>query len=133
MRFEKFTKEHYPILVDWWTLHKHPVLPFNMLSPIGLISFSNQDEAAAASFIYLVPGADIAQIAWTTTNPNVSARDRYESVEFVIQGLIGLAKNSGRSNILCFSNSRGLNRIFAKQGLQELKEHKLMYKKLGAL
>lgn len=133
MKLSRFTETDYPMLVEWWTAHKHPIIPFNMLSPFGLVSFSDKSEPAAMSFIYLPQGCDAAQISWTTTNPQVSPRVRYEAVDYVVKGLISLAKKGGRSNVMCFSDSSGLNKIYAKQGLKELKDHKLMYTKLGAL
>lgn len=133
MNLKQFTKDDYAMLSEWWEAHGHPVIPINMLSPFGLVGFSNNDEPAAISFVYLVQGCDIAQISWTTTNPKVSPRDRYETVQHCIRGLIAVAKKSGRSNVLCFSDSSGLNRIMHKEGLKELKDHKMLYKKIGAL
>jgi len=132
MDCRRFTETEYPMIVQWWEKHNHPVIPFKMLSPAGLISLTDKGEPGCVSFIYFVANCDIAQIAWTTTNPDVSARDRYKSVDFCIKGLIALAKHNKRTNVLCFSDSHGLNKLFHKNGLKELKDHKLLYGSLGA-
>lgn len=131
MDVKRFTEADYQMLVKWWEHHKHPVLPYKMLSPAGLIGLNDSGEPACASFIYFVANCDIAQIAWTTTNPEVSVRDRYLAVNDCVKGLIALAKHNNRTNIMCFSDSHGLNKIFMKNGLKELKDHKLLYGSIG--
>lgn len=133
MKLTRFTKEHYPMLVEWWTAHKHPVIPMEMISPFGLLASNYDDKFVAASFIYFVAGCDIAQISWTTSNPTVSPRLRYDGIESTVKGLIALAKENGRTNIVSFAHSRSLSRMYSKQGLKELQDHKLMYSKLGAM
>lgn len=131
MILKKFEKQDYEIIIDWWKEHQHPIIPFNMLSPAGLILFNEQKQPICASFIYFVANCDIAQIAWTTTNPKAGFKEKYQAVNECIQGLIALARHNKRTNIMCFSDSSGLNKIFHKNGLKELRDHKLLYGSLG--
>jgi hypothetical protein len=103
-----------------------------MLSPFGLMAF-NGDEPVAAAFVYLVQGCDIAQISWSVTNPKAFVRLRYDGLESALKGLIALAKESGRTNIVTFSHSRGLTKLYSRQGLKTLQPHTLMYSKLGVM
>lgn len=133
MNLKAFTQDHYPILLEWWKEHKHPIIPLTMLSPCGLVGYNSKNEASAMCFMYFVQSCDIAQLSWTTTNPQVSAKDRYLAVDACVKGLIAVAKHNNRTNIMCLSDSSGLNKIYGKNGLKELKDHKLLYGKLGVL
>lgn len=133
MNFKKFEPTDYEMITNWWIKHQHPILPIEMLSPYGLIGYNEKNEAAAVCFMYFVPGADIAMMSWGTTNPDVSARDRYKCLDGCVKSLIHLAKVNNRTNIISFCDSNGTNRIYNKNGLKDLKEHKMMYSKLGVL
>ncbi len=132
MKLHKFEPYHYEEVVKWWTKHGHPVLPMDMLSPFGLIC-ENDSELVAASFIYLVGGCNAAQIAWTTTNPSTSIYKRYEGVDLCIKGLLGLAKQYHKTNVLCLTSSNGLKKIMNRNGLKDLQSHNLHYGSLGVL
>lgn len=133
MKLLKFEKQHHEMISNWWKEHNHPIIPLNMLSPFGLISYNEKNEPTSACFVYFVEGCDIAQLSWAVTNPSVSPRERYNGLDFCIKGLIGVAKANNRTNILSFSGYRSLNKIFGKNGLKELKDHKLYYTKVGVL
>jgi hypothetical protein len=122
--------EDYAELVTWWGFHNHPPLPVEMLSPFGVTALVN-DQKACMSFIYFVQGCDMAQIAWTTTNSTVAMRERYVATDLCIKGLIDLAKKNNITNLMCFSDSSGLNKLFNKNGLKELRNHRLLYSSLG--
>lgn len=133
MDIRMFTESDYPEIASWWKIHEHPVIPINMLSPYGLVGYNDKNEPAAACFVYLVQGCDIAQLSWAVTNPNVSARDRYNALDACIKGLIALSVKNERTNIVSFSGYRSLNKLFGKNGLKELKDHKMFYSKVGVL
>lgn len=133
MKFKRFEATDYEMVCQWWLKHDHPIVGLEMLSPYGLLAYNDKDEAAAVCFIYFVDGCDIAQLSWGTTNPEVSTRDRYNCMNACIQSLIQLAKVNNRTNIMTFCDSKGLNRLYNKNGLKELKSHKMLYSKLGAL
>lgn len=130
VRLERFTEAFYPEISKWWSKHNHPVLPFNMLSPFGLIAHTDAGPSCV-SFVYLIADCDIAQISWTTTNPDVALRKRYEAVDYCIKGLLGAARHYGKTNVLCFSDSKGLTKLINKNGLKVLHNHSLLYGSLG--
>ncbi len=132
MKLVKFEEQHYHEVCSWWTQHGHPVLPFNMLSTFGLMAFEGE-QPICVSFVYLLSDCNIAQIAWTTTNPEAPIRMRYEGVDSTVKGLLGVAKKYNKTNVLCLSDSRGLKKIISRNGLKELKDHTLLYGSLGAL
>lgn len=132
MDLRAFNKKDYETIIGWWLEHKHPIVPIEMLSPFGMIASNSDSKDVAVCFMYLPHGCDIAQLCWSTTNPSVSLRNRYEGIDCCIKGLIAVAKENKRTNIVSFSDSTGLNKIYSKNGLKELKDHKLMYSKLGA-
>ena len=130
MKLIKFEKQHYELLCDWWTKHNHKILPFEMLSPFGLV-FVDGDKPIAVSFIYFVAGCELSQIAWTTTDPGASVFKRHEAVKACIEGLVALARKFNHPHVVCFSSSRGLTRLIQKAGLKKLSEHDMLYSHVG--
>ncbi len=76
--------------------------------------------------MYVMHGCDLAQIAWTTTNPGAGLKQRYEGVNAVLTGLFGIAQANNRSNVICFSSSSGLSKMIKKHGLNIGKSHDLL-------
>lgn len=127
MRIEKFDKnKHYDILEDWWTEHNHMQVPSSSLSGVGLVVYDN-DTPICMSFLYVMAGCDLAQIAWTTTNPEANLRQKYRSILYCLEGLIALAKKYERKHIISFSSSKGLTKILKKSGLGVGKNHEILY------
>jgi len=125
MVLKKFEKEHYPIVSEWWKKHEHTKIPEDMLSAIGLICYKD-DKPICASWLYIMVGCKLAQIAWTTTNPDANLRERHKAVNFCIDGLLELAKANNRKRVICFSSSTGLNKVIMKKGLTKKNKHDLL-------
>ena len=125
MKLEKFERKHYETLLDWWEQHGHPVIPYESLSPIGLVVNDN-GNLTCVSFLYVMHGCDLAQIAWTTTNPTSGLKKKHESVGACLHGLYGIAKQNKRTNIICFSSSTGLTKLIKRHGFNVGHTHDLL-------
>ncbi len=125
MKLERFEEKHYNELKQWWIEHNHPTIQFSSLSPYGVVSYI-EDVPGCMSFLYIYHGCDMAQIAWTTTNPSLSPRKRHKAVNDTIKSLYEVAKLNNIKNIICFSNSTGLTKLLHKHGLKIGNSHDLL-------
>lgn len=126
MKLVRFDSSHYDTLTKWWDKHQHPIISQKSLSPIGVITVLDSGEYVSASFLYVMAGCDLGQIAWTTTNPESSSRNRYDGINMCLDGLIDIAKKEKRTNVICFSSSSGLTKLIEKQGFKVGKSHDLL-------
>lgn len=113
------------MLVTWWEKHNHPIISYESLSPLGLLAVEN-GEYVAVSFAYVMHGCDLAQIAWTTTNPEAAPKLKYQAINECISGLLDIVKLNQRKHVICFSSSRGLTRMIEKHGLKTGAAHTLL-------
>lgn len=125
MNLQRFSKEHYNTVTSWWKKHEHAIIPESSLSSVGLIAFKG-NKPICVSWLYIMSGCDLGQIAWTTTNPDASLREKYEGVNFCIDGLIELARHYKRKSVVSFSSSKGLSKIIKKKGLSLQRKHDLL-------
>ena len=124
-----YKKEHYNILTEWWKDHNHAIIEESALSPYSFIVYNN-DKPICASFLYVMDKCNLAQIAWTTTNPNAGIKEKYNALNLCLQSLFDLAKLLKINNIVSFSSSKGLNKLYKKNGMYLGKEHTLNMGKL---
>ncbi len=104
------------MLTEWWKLHGHPEIRLGCLSPLGVVA-NIDDKPSAISFLYMYDGSKMAQMAWTTSNPEVSGKKKHRAINECIKTLLEIAKLNGRTDILCFSSSSGLTKMMQKHGL----------------
>lgn len=123
MQITYFNESNYGELCGWWDKHQHAIIPYSSL-PIGVV-VSNEDKNLAMAFIYTMDGCDVAQLAWTTTNPENSPRQSYLATDLAIDALITVAQKKNKKMITCFSNSRGLSKILNRKNIITQKEHVL--------
>lgn len=123
MQITYFTEGNYGELCGWWDKHQHAIIPFTSL-PLGVV-VSKENKKLAMAFIYTMDGCDVAQLAWTTSNPENSARESYQSVDLAIDALLQIAEKKNKKLILCFSASKGLSKILNRKNINTQKEHVL--------
>ena len=122
----RFDSSYYNEVCDWWKKHNHPQIAEQSLSPYGFVCLNDAKMPVAVSFVYFMAGCTMAQIAWTTTNPNARLKDRYTGVMLCLNGLTELAKQENRKDIICFSSSPGLTRKVKSLGFNIGKTHDLL-------
>lgn len=115
MNLRRFNLEtDYPMICEWWTKHKSPVLPKAVFLPaIGLIS------EAAAGFLFVPEKTQggIGIIEFTTTDPDAHVRVRLESVKSVYAGLEGIAKEMKCGSLMSFvAQGRSEEHLLLKRG-----------------
>lgn len=123
MNITYFTSEHYSELELWWKHYNHKVISITSL-PVGVV-VSTQEKILAMSFLYTMNGCDVAQIAWTTSNPKNKLRESHEAVTTAIDALLVLAKKLNKNTITCFSGSKGMSKILNRRNIAQNKNHVL--------
>ena len=123
MKISYFNESNYGELCGWWDKHQHAIIPYSSL-PIGVV-IANDTKKLAMAFIYTMDGSDVAQLAWTTTNPENSPKESHASVDLAIDALLQVAQKKEKKLILCFSASRGLSKILNRKNINTQKEHVL--------
>ena len=133
MKLIKFNKEiHYKEVSKWWSEHNKLIVPKDSLSSVGLVVY-NGGKPVCMSFLYIMAGCNMAQIAWTTTNPKAGLKERYKAINFCIEGLLEIAKKNNRKNVVCFSSNKSLSKIIASKGLIEQHSHDLLLGNFGGI
>lgn len=125
MKIDYFTPHFYDILKSWWQEHNHAIIPIESLG-LGLIVLDDNNYPLCMSFIYTMERCNVAQFAWTTTNPNVSFKVRHQAVELILLASLQVAKNEGKNLIFDFISSKGLKKILKNLNFIELKDHTLL-------
>lgn len=122
MQITYFNESNYGELCGWWDKHQHNIIPFSSL-PLGVV-VSNDTKKLAMAFVYTMDGCDVAQLAWTTSNPENSPRESYQSVDLAIDALLLVAREKlNKKMIVCFSSSKGLTKILNKKNITQNREH----------
>jgi hypothetical protein len=96
------------------------------LSPVGVIYIDDEGTAIAASFLYIMPGTSLGQIAWTTTNPDAGLKIKHTGVNMCLNSLFEIAQMNKIKDVLCFSSSSGLSNLLKKRGLKSGKQHDVL-------
>jgi len=122
MQASLYTTSDYPELCAWWKGHSHPAMSPGFLTSGFVVSENGQN--LAMTFVYLA-GANVAQIAWTTTNPSVPLRKRYEAVNKVTDVALTYIKSLNIENVMCFTDSSGLTKLYNKKGFKIKNLHNL--------
>lgn len=116
MIIQKYVDSDFLDLSLWWKKHSHPVMEKSIL-PFGIVAYENENKVAM-SFIYIMDKCDVAQIAWTTTNPEMSSRKRHKAVHLLMDASFSYINSLGIKNIMCFTDSNGIAKILNKKGLR---------------
>jgi hypothetical protein len=122
MEIKYFEKQNYEMLCDWWKKHNHPVLTYSNL-PYGVLVLNTENIPVCASFLYTMDNTDICQIAWTTSNPECSGKEKHKGIELALDSLLILAKKLNKTYILNFSNSRTIGKMLSRRGFAQGKPH----------
>jgi len=123
MLLKKYNPLDYKELCSFWSKHNHPEIPATCL-PDGIV-VKEDDKILCFGFIYLVNNASIAQIAWTTTNPEIGLKKRYKAVNMLFDGSISYIHSLGIKNIMCFSDKPSLVKLLNRRGMRIANDHTL--------
>lgn len=121
MKVTYFTPENYEELCGWWKKHNHSTLPITSL-PVGVV-VSDESKNLVMSFMYTMDKCDVAQISWTTSNPENKLKQNYEAVALAVDALLILAQKLEKRTIISFSSSKGLTKILNKRNIKMNKNH----------
>lgn len=126
MKINYFNESNYGELCRWWENHNHAIIPFSSL-PLGVvISSQDSNKHLAMAFVYTMDGCDVAQLAWTTTNPENTVTTSYKAVSLAVDALLQVAhEKMNKKLILCFSSSGGLSKILNRKNIMTNKKHTL--------
>lgn len=109
-----FLNSDHPTVAQWWKQHEWPVIPFERLSPFGMMSCVDGMPAAAA---WLYPGpSKMWLLEWVVSNPAVPLKARHEAVKCLLERLKLEVKAMGGGMVMNFTKSKGLVKLFKRVG-----------------
>lgn len=123
MTIRKYVESDYNVLCSWWKDHGHPVMDSSILAD-GIV-VSDESSPVCLGFVYLVNNANVAQLAWTTTNPKMSLKKRYKAVNILIDASISYINSLNIKNIMCFTDKPSLVKLFNRRGMRIGNDHTL--------
>lgn len=104
------TEEDYPTLYKWWEWFRFPAPPQDCLpgNGTGGIMVSKPGIDICAGFIYFT-NSKIAWIEFVVSNNEYREKDRAEAIQFLLDGLCGIAERQGFKVV--FSSIKNKNLI----------------------
>jgi hypothetical protein len=124
MNIRHYNTSDYTDLSKWWNDHGHPVVDMSVLSQNGIV-VCEDNVSVCMGFIYLVNNANVAQIAWITTNPEISLRKRYNAVNLFMDGCVSYINSLNIKNVMCFTDSYAMAKMFNRKGFRVGNSHNL--------
>lgn len=108
---------HYPELAEWWRAHgwKAP-LPPKLSRLIGLVCSDDKTRHAAA-WLYET-SSSWAILEFLVVNPASPLRRRFEATKFVVSKVQEIAKAQGYDDVVTFTESSGLIRLYERLGFR---------------
>lgn len=124
MNIRHYNTSDYTDLSKWWNDHGHPVMDMSVLPKNGIVVCEG-NVSVCMGFIYLVNNANVAQIAWITTNPEMSLRKRYNAVNLLMDGCVSYINSLNVKNVMCFTDSYAMAKMFNRKGFRVGNSHNL--------
>jgi hypothetical protein len=124
VNLRKYKTSDYAELTQWWKAHSHPVMDESAIPSEGII-VSENGLNVCMGFIYLASNANLAQIAWITTNPELSLRKRYNAVNLFMDGCVSYINSLNVKNVMCFTDSYAMAKMFNRKGFRVGNSHNL--------
>ncbi len=121
MNLRRYKPSDYQELCTWWEKHNHPIMSSEIL-PEGIV-VEQDSKAICIGFIYLVNNAEVAQLAWTTSNPEISLRKRYDAVNMLLDGSISYIASLGIKHIMCFTDKNSIAKLLNRRGMRLGNDH----------
>lgn len=94
---------HYEIFKKFSLDHRWPIIPIEMLSPVGFVYSINEVETCFV-FVYETVGSNWAIMEWMIVSTHISKNDRNESIEGCIKAAKAFAKSK---NLVLFTSCKG--------------------------
>ena len=119
MIVELYSKDkHYNQLSEAWIKHGHKVLDSDILPKSGFVVTDQTGLFIAAIFVYFWNDANVAQIAWATTNPIFGLKKRHTAINTAIEYALYNIRKNNKTNVFCFSKTNsGLSKMLNKRNI----------------
>lgn len=98
----EFSQKDYAEIIRWVQDREYPFPDYALLPGIGFVA-EQEGLMVAVGFLYRM-GAGVAMISSLYSNPSVEKLSRQEAVNFVIQTLVGKAKDLKIKRVTVASN-----------------------------
>jgi len=113
MNIRKYERSDYPIVCEWWSMHKWPNIPASMLPSTGFII-----DKVCAGFLYKTDST-IGILEFIISNPNSDVQIRSNGLNLLIETLVAEAKVNGMSAIFTSVNNNKLINRYKDLGFTE--------------
>lgn len=115
---------HYPIVGNWWMVHRGLVMDPWQLSDCGVMVKEREDGPFLAACWLLYGNSKIGFLAHPMTAPNAKPKQKILSIAFAIDKLMLIAKEQRLVHLVCLTDSTAIskllkNRKFLSQGSHE--------------
>lgn len=97
----------YEVICGWWKAYGFPVLPIDLLSKRGFISFINS-KPVVCGFLYKDETSSFGMIEWITVNPDSSEEDRRDAFKALMDHFKSLSKEIGIKFLISVSTNESL-------------------------
>ena len=111
----EFEESDWDMLNSWSKAVGMMTPPMNILPDWGVI-VRNKGVDCCLGFMYLANSCPVAVIEWVYFNPEISPRQKVESVKHVVSALEQCAKGTGHNVLFASSGFKGLTNIYERQG-----------------
>lgn len=116
MVLKEFLPEQYDMIANWWDAHGWHSVPQAFLSKTGLVVYDEDGTPRAAIWLYRTDSA-VMMAEWLVTNPENTARESYEAVKLILEGIKNIADSTG-TYLMTFLQDESLLKNFQKKGFE---------------
>lgn len=110
-----WTKDDYPLFVDWWKAWDFPPVAIEMLPPCGVV-VTHKDKPVAATWVYSMYQTPIAWMEWIISDKSAPKELRGEAVNRCIDTALFSAKMIGHSVVFTSVKNQVLQGRLEKHG-----------------
>lgn len=105
----------YEVICGWWKAYGFPVLPRDLLSKRGFISFVNS-KPIVCGFLYKDETSSFGMLEWITINPDSSDDERFEAFNALMIHFKNLSKDIGIKFLISVSTNESLTSRLESSG-----------------
>ena len=123
--------KHHEMIKGWWKAHRHPEMPIDCLSNLGLVVYetvNGEEMPLVASWAYL-SNAAVGWIGWTVSNPKAGVYLK-KAIHLVYGTLEETLRGLGYKYVVYVSSSSGLTKVLKRRGYRDNGKQNLMIGRL---
>ena len=113
-------EKDYEEVASWWSKQEWPVLPLQMLSPMGFIA-EKDGQKLAATWMYSTNSPTYI-MEWTVGNPDANYEDRNDGLKHVTEEACHWAKTDGAMQVFTMTKHKRFIDKLSSYGFQKTED-----------